>query len=72
MTDIEVLISFNHYRLADVSIFFGALTVATGVTLLLARWVRLKPNHIRLLRLIHLTLGIVTGIYGILTYLTPP
>jgi len=68
----ELNVVFNHYRLADISITFGACTMATGIMLLLARWLNLKPTHIRIMRLIHLTIGIITGIYGILTYLTPP
>ena len=65
-------IQVNHYRMADISIYHGVMVLGTGVLLLIARYYRLSPDSIRALRLIHVVLGVLTSIYGLLTYLITP
>lgn len=65
-------VQVNHYRIADISIYHGVLVLATGTLLLLSRYMRLTPNSIRVIRLVHVVLGVLTSIYGLLTYLVTP
>lgn len=60
----DFMIFVSHYRMADVSIIHGFLVLLTGIMLL-----KFKK---RSLRVFHATLGILTSIYGIITYLVTP
>ncbi|RDD53790.1 MAG: hypothetical protein BA066_02565 [Candidatus Korarchaeota archaeon NZ13-K] len=64
----ELLIVLDHHALGYISLWYGAATLLTGVSLLLAQR---KPllRKIRYLRLIHTLLGIATSIMGLLTYI---
>jgi uncharacterized membrane protein len=58
-------VAVNHYKMADVAIIHGLLVLITGVLLTL----RLRK---RILRLVHVTLGVLTSFYALLTYLITP
>ncbi len=56
----------NHYKMADVAIIHGFLVLLTGLMLLTVKRYR------KSVRAIHVTLGILTSIYGLITYLFTP
>lgn len=65
-------VQVNHYKVADISIYHGVLVLVTGSVLLLSRFYRIPPGTLRMVRLIHVVLGVLTSIYGLLTYLITP
>lgn len=67
----ELLVVLDHHNLGYVSLWYGAMTLATGVSLLLANRTPLVKK-VRYLRLIHLLLGITTALLGLLTYIASP
>ncbi len=62
------LIVLDHHSLGYISLWYGAATLITGISLLL---IHKTPflGKIRYIRLIHLLLGLTTAFLGILTYL---
>jgi len=58
------MIVVSHYKMADLSILHGSLVLLTGLIL-----IKIKK---RSLRIVHATLGILTSIYGLITYLVTP
>jgi len=68
----EITIEVNHCKMADLAITHGVLVLLTGIILIIVRRVQLHPNILRYLRLVHVVLGMLTSIYGLLTYLVAP
>ncbi len=63
-------IMLDHHSFANVSIWYGAATLITGLLLLiLPREVRRYSHYIRL---IHVALGMITATLGLITYLISP
>ena len=66
------MIQLNHCGLAATTLAHGAATILTGFLLLASRlWLR-HPGWTGILRLTHITLGVLTGFYGAAAYLTAP
>ncbi len=57
----------NHYKMADISIIHGFLVLFSGFLLIL-----IHSKIRKYIRTIHITLGILASIYGLLTYLITP
>ncbi len=70
----SLTVQFSHCSLADVALIYGVCTLATGVILLALRLTKanLSPEYFRILRLMHLVFGVLTGGYGLLAYLIIP
>lgn len=67
----ELLVILDHHNLGYVSLWYGAMTLATGVSLLLVNRTPLVKK-VRYLRLLHLLLGVTTALLGLLTYIVAP
>ena len=67
-------IQLDHCGLAVTAIVHGTLTLATGLLLLALRFTGMRRGVIIVsaLRMVHLTLGILSGVYGLAAYLTAP
>ncbi len=53
--------------MADISIIHGLFVIISGILLILVRsWIR------KYLKAVHITLGVLTSIYGLLTYIVTP
>ncbi len=61
------MILISHYKMADLAIAHGFLVLVTGLMLLFV-----KAGLRRNIRAIHVSLGIMTSVYGLLTYLVTP
>lgn len=60
----------DHHSFANVSMWYGAATLATGLLLLiLPKGIRRYSHYIRL---IHLAFGAITATLGLITYLISP
>jgi hypothetical protein len=53
--------------MADVAIIHGFLVLLTGLMLLIV-----KSKHRKSIRTIHVTLGVLTSVYGLITYIFTP
>jgi hypothetical protein len=53
--------------MADIAIAHGFLVLLTGLMIMVA-----KSKVKRSIRAVHITLGILTSVYGLLTYLVTP
>jgi len=62
----------NHYKMADMAIYHGILVLLTGILLFSVRYYKVSAGIVRVLRLTHVTIAILTSIYGLLTYLITP
>ncbi len=63
-------VMLDHHIFANVSMWYGAATLITGLLLLtLPREVRRYSHYIRL---IHILLGMITAALGLITYLISP
>lgn len=64
----ELVVILDHHSLGYLSLWYGAATLFTGMSLL---FIHRTPflGKIRYIRLLHLLLGITTAFLGILTYL---
>jgi len=68
------VVPLSHCRLADLSIYYGITVLFSGLGLILisrARFIK-SPELLKYLRLIHVIVGIITSLLGILTYLSVP
>lgn len=64
----ELVVLLDHHSLGYLSLWYGAATLTTGVSLLIIQKLRLGKK-VRYLRLIHLLSGLTTALLGLLTYL---
>mgnify|MGYP001772639128 CR=1 FL=1 len=65
---IELTVILDHHNLGYLSLWYGAVTLITGFSLLLIREFRLGKKA-KYLRLIHFLSGVTTALLGLLTYL---
>ena len=62
-----MVLIISHYKMANITIAHGFLVLLTGLMLIVV-----KSKVKRCIRAVHITLGILTSIYGLLTYLITP
>ena len=62
-----MVLIISHYKMADIAIAHGFLVLLTGLMIMVA-----KSKVKRSIRAVHITLGILTSVYGLLTYLVTP
>lgn len=65
------MILLNHCVLAKLALVYGGLTAATGL-LLYTQAGKVRGKAIAYIRLVHLLLGLITAVLGILAYLASP
>ncbi|GEM_PF-2033596 len=62
-----MILILDHHSLGYISLWYGAVTLMTGIILLINR--RPISKYVRYIRLLHLLLGATTSLLGLLTYL---
>lgn len=64
----ELLIILDHHTLGYLSLWYGAATLISGISLFLIHRTSLV-KRIAYVRLLHLLLGATTALLGLLTYI---
>ncbi|MCS7103049.1 MAG: hypothetical protein NZ992_04105 [Candidatus Korarchaeum sp.] len=65
----SILVILDHHTLGYISLWYGTMTLVTGISLLIIYKTPPFVKKIRYLRLLHLLLGIATAFLGLLTYI---
>jgi len=64
------MIEVVHCAAADTALILGALTFATGMPLVLKRWISRFPSANSLVRVLHVGFGVAASFWGLLAYLS--